>query len=125
HQGGRPMIAAYRMRQTTNANTKAIVMLAMIAIVVGCAAISTIARAQASVTLMHVHGLAFSADGQQLMIPSHEGLAIYSAGRWSKAAGPQHDYMGFAATRQRLYSSGHPAPESGLQNPFEIGRAHV
>lgn len=73
-----------------------------------------------SVTLVHVHGLAYSADGKQLMIPSHHGLAIHAAGRWSKAPGPAHDYMGFAATGDALYSSGHPAPGSGVVNPFGL-----
>ncbi|MBI4194362.1 MAG: glycosyl hydrolase [Betaproteobacteria bacterium] len=80
---------------------------------------SGVAAAQ-SVTLTHVHGLAYSADGKQLFIPSHHGLAIYSNGRWSKAPGPQHDYMGFTATRDRFYSSGHPAPGSGVKNPFGL-----
>jgi photosystem II stability/assembly factor-like uncharacterized protein len=79
------------------------------------------ARADAqSVTLHHVHGLAYSADGKQLFVPSHDGLAIYNAGHWSKAVGPQHDYMGFTATKGRFYSSGHPAPDSGLKNPFGL-----
>ncbi|MDZ7855769.1 F510_1955 family glycosylhydrolase [Sphaerotilus sp.] len=81
------------------------------------------ARAGDAVTLTHVHGLAFSADGSRLMIPSHHGLAIYETGdkgRWSKADGPAHDYMGFAAARDALYSSGHPAPGSGLTNPFGL-----
>jgi hypothetical protein len=72
------------------------------------------------VTLMHVHGLAYSADGKRLMIPSHHGLAVFENGRWSKAAGPAHDYMGFSATRDTLYSSGHPAPGSRLTNPFGL-----
>ena len=42
------------------------------------------------VTLTHVHGLAYSADGKQLMIPSHNGLAVYAEGRWSKAAQSPH-----------------------------------
>lgn len=79
-----------------------------------------IVQAGDSVTLMHVHGLAYSADGSQLMIPSHHGLAVYAGDRWSKAAGPAHDYMGFSATRQALFSSGHPAPGSGLVNPFGL-----
>lgn len=80
-------------------------------------------RAGDAVTLTHVHGLAFSADGSRLMIPSHHGLAIYDSGgkgRWSKADGPAHDYMGFAAARDALYSSGHPAPGSGQTNPFGL-----
>jgi hypothetical protein len=77
----------------------------------------------AQVTLTHVHGLAYSPDGQQLMIPSHHGLAVYRAGKWSKAPGPQHDYMGFAAASKHLYSSGHPAPNSGLVNPFGLIRS--
>ena len=76
-----------------------------------------------AVTLTHVHGLAYSADGKQIMIPSHHGLAVFRDGNWSKAPGPSHDYMGFAATRNRLYSSGHPAPGSGLVNPFGVIRS--
>ncbi len=75
------------------------------------------------VTLHHVHGLAYSADGKRLMIPSHHGLAVYENGKWSKAPGPQHDYMGFAATANSLYSSGHPAHGSGLVNPFGLIRS--
>lgn len=79
--------------------------------------------AQSGVTLTHVHGLSYSADGKQLMIPSHHGLAVYENGKWSKAPGPQHDYMGFSATAKHLYSSGHPAPGSGGVNPFGLIRS--
>jgi len=41
----------------------------------------------------------------------------------SKAPGPQHDYMGFSATAKNIYSSGHPAPGSGLVNPFGLLRS--
>lgn len=74
----------------------------------------------ASVALTHVHGLAYSADGKQILIPSHHGIAAYASGRWSMMAGPVHDYMGFAATRDALYSSGHPAAGSDLINPFGL-----
>ncbi|CAM5792186.1 F510_1955 family glycosylhydrolase [Castellaniella caeni] len=74
----------------------------------------------APVELAHVHGLAYSADGQQLFIPSHYGIAAYAEGRWAKMPGPEHDYMGFAATRDALYSSGHPAAGSNLVNPFGL-----
>lgn len=86
-------------------------------------ALSVFAHADDSITLTHVHGLAYSTDGKRLMIPSHHGLAVYEAGKWSKAPGPAHDYMGFAATRDHLYSSGHPAPGSGLVNPFGLIRS--
>ena len=79
--------------------------------------------ATAQVTLTHVHGLAYSTDGQRLMIPSHHGLAIYDGGKWSKAPGPEHDYMGFSATASHVYSSGHPALGSGLVNPFGLLRS--
>ena len=81
------------------------------------------AMAHAQVTLTHVHGLAYSPDGRRLMVPSHHGLAVYESGRWSKAPGPQHDYMGFSATARDLYSSGHPAPDSSLVNPFGLMRS--
>ncbi len=78
------------------------------------------ARADSAVTLVHIHGLSYSADGRQLLIPSHHGLAVHADGRWSKAPGPTHDYMGFSATRDALYSSGHPAPGTKLVNPFGL-----
>ena len=81
------------------------------------------APAQASVTITHVHGLAYSSDGKRLMLPSHHGLAVYENGNWSKAPGPQHDHMGFSATAKNLYSSGHPAPGSGMVNPFGLIRS--
>jgi photosystem II stability/assembly factor-like uncharacterized protein len=87
------------------------------------AAISFAPHAAAAVTLTHVHGLAYSGDGKRLMIPSHHGLAVYEEGKWSKAPGPQHDYMGFSATATALYSSGHPAPGSRLVNPFGLIRS--
>lgn len=81
------------------------------------------ASAQSAVTLTHVHGLSYNADGKKLLIPSHHGLAVYENGKWSKAPGPKHDYMGFSATAKHLYSSGHPAPGSGLVNPFGLIRS--
>jgi photosystem II stability/assembly factor-like uncharacterized protein len=81
------------------------------------------AAAHAAVTLTHVHGLVYSGDGKRLMIPSHHGLAVYEKGKWTKAPGPQHDYMGFSATAKDLYSSGHPAPGSGMVNPFGLIRS--
>lgn len=81
------------------------------------------AQGTGTVTLTHVHGLAFSADGRKIYIPSHHGLAIFSGGKWSTAPGSQHDYMGFSATKDGFYSSGHPAPGSGLINPFGVIRS--
>jgi len=91
----------------------------LIALGIG-AALTAPARAAEAITLIHVHGLSYSADGARLVIPMHHGLAVFENGRWSKAAGPAHDYMGFSATRDSLYSSGHPAPGSGLTNPFGL-----
>jgi len=85
--------------------------------------LAPLAPAQSADTLHHVHGLAYSHDGQRLMVPSHHGLAVYSKGKWTKASGPEHDYMGFAATRARIYSSGHPEAGSKLPNPFGLIRS--
>ncbi len=78
------------------------------------------AHAASPVTLTHVHGLSYSADGKQIFVPSHHGMAVYSGGKWGKAAGPENDYMGFSATKDFFYSSGHPAPGSNLVNPFGL-----
>lgn len=75
--------------------------------------------ASASIELMHVHGLSYTQDGT-LYVPSHHGLARFDGTSWSRAPGPLHDYMGFASTKDALYSSGHPAPNAGMVNPFGL-----
>ncbi len=75
------------------------------------------------VTLTHVHGLAYSADGRKLVVPSHDGLAVFERGEWSKEPGAPHDYMGFSASAKGFYSSGHPASGSGMTNPLGIVRS--
>lgn len=88
---------------------------------IALAALSVLtAHADEPVTLVHVHGLSYSPDGTRLMIPSHVGLAVHGPGGWTRLPGPGHDYMGFTATADALYSSGHPAPGSGLVNPFGL-----
>lgn len=73
--------------------------------------------------LHHVHGLAFTPDGKALMVPAHIGLAVYRDGRWGKARGPAHDFMGFSAAKNAIYSSGHPAPGSPLRNPLGLTKS--
>lgn len=83
------------------------------------------ARAQnaATVSLTDVHGLTYSPDGKSLLVAHHHGIAVHAAGKWSRSSGPQHDYMGFSATKEYFYSSGHPAPGSGLVNPMGLMRS--
>ena len=76
-------------------------MKAMCHLVIALLPLFAVAPARADL-LTHVHGLAYSADGKRLMIPSHHGLAIYENGKWNKAPGPLHDYMGFSATAQNI-----------------------
>lgn len=71
----------------------------------------------------HLHGLGFSADGRQLLVPAHTGLRIYEDGAWRTPDAPAHDYMGFAPVEDGFYSSGHPAPDSSLANPLGLVRS--
>jgi hypothetical protein len=73
-----------------------------------------------TVALDHIHGLSYNADGQQLLAGSHHGLIVYADSHWSKPSGPSHDYMGFSATGNAIYSSGHPAPGSNEVNPMGL-----
>lgn len=74
----------------------------------------------AKVEMPHIHGLGFSPDGEQLLVPAHDGLRIYANGQWSVPDGPAHDYMGFTPASDGFYSSGHPHPSSGLVNPLGL-----
>ncbi|WP_438445385.1 F510_1955 family glycosylhydrolase [Gorillibacterium sp. sgz5001074] len=76
-----------------------------------------------SVTLQHIHGMGYTADGQKLLFAAHDGLKVLSGGHWSSGLGEKHDYMGFSVTDQGFYSSGHPAPGSKLKNPLGVVRS--
>jgi len=75
------------------------------------------------VELIHVHGLNYDAQGKRLLIPAHFGIAVYQGGHWHKLAGPEHDYMGFTITHDAMYTSGHPAEDSTLINPFGLKKS--
>lgn len=81
------------------------------------------APALAITELRHAHGLGYSPDGSRILIPNHHGIAVYSDGRWSKAPGPTHDYMGFVVTREFIFSSGHLEGSRGGANPLGLMRS--
>ena len=72
------------------------------------------------VEIHHVHGMGFSADGRQLFVAAHDGLRVYANGEWSVPNIPAHDYMGYSASDDGFYSSGHPNPSVNLINPFGL-----
>lgn len=74
----------------------------------------------AAIEIPHLHGLGFSADGQQLIVPAHDGLRVFADGKWQVPDLPAHDYMGYAPADNGFYSSGHPQAGSQLVNPFGL-----
>lgn len=73
-----------------------------------------------TVDIPHLHGLGFSADGEQLIVPAHDGLRIYTIGGWQEPDVPVRDYMGYNPVDSGFYSSGHPGPGSGEINPLGL-----
>lgn len=76
-----------------------------------------------TVQFRDIHGLAFSVDGQQLLVPAHNGILVYQSGRWEVPNLPVHDYMGYSAADDGFYSSGHPGSASNLVNPLGLIRS--
>ena len=95
-------------------------MVALLVILGGRRLLSGAAQSGGMVTFPHVHGLGFSADGEQLIVPAHDGLRVYSDGAWSVPDVPSHDYMGYSPVDEGFYSSGHPAVGSSLVNPLGL-----
>lgn len=82
--------------------------------------LSACSNSTPKVTMEHIHGLGYTSDGKQILIPAHTGLVAYSEGKWSNVDAPKNDYMGFAAVDSGFYSSGHPGAGSNLKNPIGI-----
>ncbi|MFD1736731.1 F510_1955 family glycosylhydrolase [Bacillus salitolerans] len=73
-----------------------------------------------NIDFMHIHGLGYTHDGNEIYVPAHDGLRVYKDGSWSIPEGEKHDYMGFSMVDNGFYSSGHPGPGSNLKNPFGV-----
>jgi hypothetical protein len=81
------------------------------------------APVQAITELRHAHGIGFSADGSQILVANHYGIAVYGDGRWSKIPGRPNDYMGFVVTREFIFTSGHREGSRGAANPLGLLRS--
>lgn len=93
--------------------------------VVGAGFYMIAAAAGAQPLLFHDHeqGMAFSADGRTLLVPSHQGLAAYADGGWWEAPGPAQGFSGFAVTARAIYSSGHLRPGAPHSEPAGLLRS--
>jgi photosystem II stability/assembly factor-like uncharacterized protein len=76
-----------------------------------------------SIRLTHVHGLFFSADGAQLKIPGHRGIATFERGQWTRVPVDGSDFAGFAAARDVWFASGHPGLASDATEVLGLGRS--
>jgi hypothetical protein len=68
----------------------------------------------------HVHGIGYPGNTKSLLVATHEGLFKYENGSWKRNTKNQHDYMGFQATKEGFYASGHPESGSDLNNPLGL-----
>jgi hypothetical protein len=68
----------------------------------------------------HIHGIGYSGNLPGVSVATHKGLKIYQDGKWLEAEDQQHDYMGFQATKNGFFASGHPEPGSNLKNPLGL-----
>ncbi|PPA68697.1 F510_1955 family glycosylhydrolase [Jeotgalibacillus proteolyticus] len=66
----------------------------------------------------HVHGMGFV--DEDLLIATHYGLLKKEGEQWLHSTSNNHDYMGFTATKEGFYASGHPEPSSDLENPLGL-----
>jgi hypothetical protein len=78
------------------------------------------------IKFQHIHGLGFTAN-EEIMVPAHDGIRIYKnkTGGWEQSQNDGHDYMGFSIIENGFYSSGHPAQNSNLKNPFGIIKGDI
>lgn len=68
----------------------------------------------------HLHGIGYAGNQNAIYFATHEGLFIYQNNKWYETISNKHDYMGFSATDDGFYSSGHPEEGSSLGNPLGL-----
>jgi hypothetical protein len=77
-------------------------------------------RLSASLAFPDIHGMSFSADGDQLIVATHTGLNVYENDQWTFPDYPKNDYMGYTGYEEGFYASGHPGEGSPLPNPIGL-----
>ncbi|MCM3125915.1 MULTISPECIES: F510_1955 family glycosylhydrolase [unclassified Mesobacillus] len=68
----------------------------------------------------HVHGIGYPGNDEGLYVASHNGLKMFIKGDWLETAGQNHEYMGFQATQDGFFASGHPEKGSNLKDPLGL-----
>jgi phosphoribosyl-AMP cyclohydrolase len=68
----------------------------------------------------HIHGIGYPGNLTGVSIATHSGIKIYQNGKWLESKEQKHDYMGFQATKNGFFASGHPEPSSDLKNPLGL-----
>ncbi|MBN8203925.1 F510_1955 family glycosylhydrolase [Bacillus sp. NTK034] len=71
----------------------------------------------------HIHGVGYSGNQGKPFYAAHDGLKVYDGGKWYKTKEENNDYMGFNATKDGFYTSGHPGQDSNLPNPLGIQKS--
>lgn len=71
----------------------------------------------------HIHGVGYAGNQNAAFFAAHDGLKVYENGQWYKTKHENNDYMGFSATEDGFYSSGHPGADSKLPNPIGIKKS--
>ena len=68
----------------------------------------------------HLHGIGYAGNQNAVYFATHAGLLVYQNNKWYETISNKHDYMGFSATDDGFYASGHPEEGSSLGNPLGL-----
>ncbi|QUG83637.1 F510_1955 family glycosylhydrolase [Bacillus nitratireducens] len=68
----------------------------------------------------HIHGIGYAGNMPGISIATHSGIKVYQDGKWFETTTQLHDYMGFQATKNGFFASGHPEPGANLKNPLGL-----
>ncbi|WP_369900053.1 F510_1955 family glycosylhydrolase [Bacillus manliponensis] len=71
----------------------------------------------------HIHGIGYAGNIPGISIATHSGIRVYQDGKWLETPMQKHDYMGFQATKDGFFASGHPEPGSKLKNPLGLTKS--
>ncbi|MEK3929095.1 MULTISPECIES: F510_1955 family glycosylhydrolase [Bacillus] len=68
----------------------------------------------------HIHGIGYAGNMPGVSIATHSGIKVYHNGKWLETKTGLHDYIGFQATKNGFFASGHPEPGANLKNPLGL-----
>ena len=67
-----------------------------------------------------IYGIGYPGNDNGLYLATQEGLKVFTNNEWLEGNSENHEYVGFQATKDGFYASGHPEKGTNFKDPLGL-----